>query len=162
MKVIDYSWKSESATRQQQHASSAQSISVLYIEQDYERASSVCDYLRRVGFTAVPAGDAAIGIQLVLTHRPMVVLLGSLPCAEGLALCHSIKQVVPNVVALAYTDEPEAWHLSRGFIAGVVPPCTHTQELVEEICAWLTHGSSGPDQEMRDALAVLRAGGMGE
>jgi DNA-binding response OmpR family regulator len=158
VKVIDYSAESESLTRQQ-HAPSAQAISVLYVEPDRQRASSVCDELRRAGFTAVEAGDAATVLQLVFAQKPSIVLLGSLPSAEGIAICHSISQVAPNALVLAYTAQPQPWQVSAAFIAGVVPPCTHTQELVEEICAWLMHGnSSGLDQEMRNALACLRAG----
>lgn len=160
VRVIDHSWKSESVPREQQQAPSAQAIAVLYIEADHQRVSRVCDDLRRVGFAAFGASNAATAIQLVLAHKPTVVLLGSVPCAEGLAFCRSLKQVLPNVVVLVHTPQPELWHLSVGFIAGVVPPCTRTQELVEEICAWLTHGNSGgAGRELRDALAFLRAAG---
>ena len=160
MQVLDSSAQSESATSAQPSVSSDDAISILIVDSGLEQANSTCVSLRRVGLTASAVGDSASAIQFVAISTPHIVLLGSMPCAEGISLCHAIKQVAPDAILLVYAAQPEAWQLSDEFIAGVVPPSTRPQDLVEEICAWLTHRDPCcGDQKMRDSLAGFRLAG---
>jgi hypothetical protein len=129
--------------------SSTPAMSIVFIDFDDERGKRTCDHLRRVGLMAVAASDVSTAIHRVNTHKPSVVLLGSMPLLEGSLLWNAIKEVVPNAIVLVYTEQPEAWQLSAEFVAGVVPPCRWSQELVEEICAWLTHRSVGQHEPER-------------
>jgi DNA-binding response OmpR family regulator len=137
---------------------SARPVSVLFIDFDKKRASSTCLNLKRVGLKAMSASDWTTATQFFDTITPHIVLLGSLPCVGGPALCRAIKRAAPNVILLTYTDEPEAWQLLPEFIDGLVPRCTSSQHLVEEICAWRMHEDvTVRNKEMRDRLASFRS-----
>ena len=156
MEAFDSSSRSENATVEQQCTASERALSIVFIDPDNERASSICHKLTHVGFTAAVASDSATAIRLIDIHKPDIVLLESMPSAEGIPLCQAIKQMAPDVIVLLYTGQPQAWQISAEFIAGVVPPCAHFQELVEEICASLMHRKVSRGQhEMRDRLAWL-------
>jgi DNA-binding response OmpR family regulator len=139
MKLLAGSRQSQNGASEPKETSSATDICVVVIETDYKRALSTCGALRSAGFRTVGATDSATAIQLIYVHTPTVVLLGSMSRAQGVPLCAGIKQAVPNAVVLVYTAEPEAWQRSADFITGVVPPYASSPELVEEICAWVTH-----------------------
>ena len=81
---------------------------LLIVEDDMKTNEAICEYLKSVGHTIVPAYDGATALQIFETDNiDLIVLDIMLPKITGLAVLHEIrkKSVVPVLMLTAIEDE---------------------------------------------------------
>jgi len=132
----------------------------LVVDDDPELLQSVCDYLRRFGFEAVPAANAAQMRSAAARGGIDVVILDvMLPDADGLALLGSLRETSRTpVIMLTAQGDPHSrvLGLELGADDYVTKPF-EPRELVARIKAVLRrHGAAGSGP--RDEGVVAFAG----
>lgn len=71
-------------------------MKTLVIEDSKSSLKLLCDHVRKIGITPIPAGTGAAGIDLFLKERPDLVLLDIImPDIDGYEIARQIRQLEP-------------------------------------------------------------------
>lgn len=92
---------------------------ILLVEDDYDLAETVCEYLEMEGMICHHAGDGQMGLSIALKHKFQVILLDlNLPEVDGLELCRLIRQKGIDTPVLMITARDSLDNKIAGFRAG--------------------------------------------
>lgn len=89
------------------------------MEDDYDLAETVCEYLELDGINCFHAGNGERGFTLALENNYQVILLDlSLPRLDGLTLCKKLRDRGDDTPILMLTARDSLDHKIDGFRAG--------------------------------------------
>lgn len=138
-------------------SSSAEPISIVYIEDDVKLARLTARYLEAHGLRVTLAADPRAGIAAVLRERPDVVLLDlMLPSMDGFEVCRELRARVgtPIVMVTARGEEADRVMGLEGGADDYVAKPFSPRELLARVRAQSrrARGHAGPSQ------GLVRAG----
>ena len=95
-------------------------MKILFVEDDYDVAKSVCEYLEASGHAVELAPDGLIGLECATRERyDCIVLDISLPRLSGIQLCERIRSLgFSNVPVLMLTAMGTLTYKEEAFTAG--------------------------------------------
>ena len=138
---------------------SAQSKSVLVVEDDPAVARLIRLYLVRAGYEVLVAEDGAEGLSLALEKRPSLVVLDlNLPGMDGIEVCKRLRadsDVSIIMVTARVEEEDRLRGLNLGADDYVTKPFS-PRELVARVNAVLRRSKPGPQEsaQIQGRLAV--------
>jgi len=94
-------------------------LNVLLVEDDYDLAETICEYLEMEKVTCLHAINGAAGFTFALENKFDVILLDlNLPRLDGLSICRKLRQQGDDTSILMITARDSLDNKIEGFRAG--------------------------------------------
>ncbi|WDP92759.1 MAG: response regulator transcription factor [Desulfobacter sp.] len=94
-------------------------LNILLVEDDYDLAETICEYLEMEGLICHHAGNGRAGLSFALEHYFQVILLDlNLPKMDGLDICRHLRQKGVDTPVLMVTARDSLANRIDGFRAG--------------------------------------------
>lgn len=94
-------------------------LNILLVEDDYDLAETICEYLQMEGLICHHAINGETGLRLAGEYEFQVILLDlNLPRQDGLTICRKLRQKGDDTPVLMITARDSLTHKIEGFNAG--------------------------------------------